>query len=124
MDESWIPIIMFVSIAAILIALFWFRYRARSDMQATLRAALDKGQELTPEIIDRLADGLDHRGGWLDQGAGVERDASVGLALCGFFTPDPSGYALQGCLAGAAFPFAIGVGYMIIHFVTKGDKAR
>ena len=38
---------------------------------------------------------------------------AVGLALCGFAVPDPSGHAFRGTLAGAAFPFAIGVAYLI-----------
>jgi hypothetical protein len=39
---------------------------------------------------------------------------AVGLALCGWAVPDPSGYALRGCLSGAAFPFSIGVAYLIM----------
>jgi hypothetical protein len=38
----------------------------------------------------------------------------LGLALCGWAVPDPSGYALRGCLSGAAFPFSIGVAYIIM----------
>ena len=120
MDETWIPIIMFLSIAAILIAVFWFRYKARADMQSTLRSALDKGQELTPEIIDHLGHPKEQPNKDLRLGI-IWMSLAVGLALCGFFVPDPSGHALQGCLAGAAFPFAIGVGYMIIHFFTRKD---
>lgn len=122
MAEEWIPIIMFLSIAAILIALFWFRYKARAEMQSTLRSALDRGQELTPEIIDRLGHPKERPNKDLRLGV-IWMSLAVGLALCGFFVPDPSGHALQGCLAGAAFPFAIGVGYMIIHFVTRNSEA-
>ena len=41
-------------------------------------------------------------------------EVAFGLALCGAAVPDPSGDALRGCLAGAAFPFSIGVAYLII----------
>ena len=116
MDETWIPIIMFLSIAAILIAVFWFRYKARAEMQSTLRAALDKGQELTPEIIDRLGHPKEQPNKDLRLGI-IWLSLAFGLALCGFFVPDPSDHALQGTLAAAAFPFAIGVGYLIIHFL-------
>ena len=122
MDETWIPIIMFLSIAAILIAVFWFRYKSRADMQATLRSALERGQELTPEIIDSLGMPKDKPNKDLRLGI-IWLSLAFGLALCGFFVPDPSGHALQGCLAGAAFPFAIGVGYMIIHFLTRRQEA-
>ena len=115
MYEELIPISMFVSLAVVFSLLIWFRYRARREMQETLRVALDKGQDLTPEIIDRLghpkaAPDKDLRLGviWLA--------IAVGLALCGFAIPDDSGEAWRGILAGAAFPFAIGVAYMILHF--------
>ncbi len=54
MAGEMIPIVMFAGLTIVFCVLFWFRYRARSEMQQTFRAALDKGQELTPEIIDRL----------------------------------------------------------------------
>ena len=117
MVEVIVPTVMFACLAFVFGLLFWFRYRARREMQETLRVALDKGQDLTPEIIDRLghpkaAPDKDLRLGviWLA--------VAVGLVLIGFAVPDHGGDALRGLLAGAAFPFAIGVAYMILHFFT------
>ncbi len=117
MAEEIIPTVMFIGLTVVFSLLFWFRYRSRREMQETLRVALDKGHELTPEIIDRLghpkaAPDKDLRLGviWLA--------IAVGLALCGLAIPDHSGDALRGVLAGAAFPFAIGVAYMILYFFT------
>ena len=116
-EEIIIPVVMFLGLTVVFSLLFWFRYRARREMQETLRVALDKGQDLTPEIIDRLghpkaAPDKDLRLGviWLA--------VAVGLVLIGFAVPDDGGNALRGLLAGAAFPFAIGVAYMILHFFT------
>ena len=44
---------------------------------------------------------------------------AVGLAMIGFAIPEPE--ALRGTLAGAAFPFAIGVAYMILHRFADRD---
>ena len=114
-EEIIVPVVMFIGLTVVFSLLFWFRYRARHEMQETLRVALDKGQDLTPEIIDRLghpkaAPDKDLRLGviWLA--------IAAGLALCGVAIPDDSGEALRGVLAGAAFPFAIGVAYMILYF--------
>ena len=114
MVEELIPIVMFIGLTVVFVALFWFRYRTRRDMQDTFRTALEKGQELTPEVIDRLghpkpARDKDFRLGviWLA--------IAVGLVLVGFAVPDHSGDALRGLLAGAAFPFAIGIAYMILN---------
>jgi hypothetical protein len=108
-----IPIVMFAGLTVVFSLLFWFRYKSRNDMQQTIRLALDKGQELSPELIDRLG----------HPKAGRDRDLrlaliwlalAAGLGLCGVAVPDPTGNALRGCLAGAAFPLALGVAYMIM----------
>ena len=117
MTEETIPHVMFIALAIVLGLYFWFRYRARSDMQQTFRMALDKGQELTPEIIDRLGHPTASKYKDLRLGA-IWMSLAVGLALCGFAVPDPSGHALRGCLAGAAFPFAIGAAYLIMYRFT------
>ena len=116
MSEFMIPVVMFISIAVVFCALFWFRYKSRVEMQQTFRAALDKGQELTPEIIDRLghpkaSKDKDFRLGvlWLA--------LALGLVAFGFGIPDEEDVAR--IFAGiAAFPFAIGVAYMILHKFT------
>lgn len=121
MSEELIPITMFLGLTVVISLFFWFRYRARGDLQATIRTAIDKGQELTPELIDRLG----------SPPAPKDRDLrlaliwlaiAVGLALCGFAVPDPSGHAFQGTLAGAAFPFAIGVAYLIMWRYTEREQ--
>lgn len=123
MNEELIPIVMFISIAVVFIAAFWFRQRARDAMQQTIRLALDKGHELTPEIIDRL--GHPKASKYKDLRLGmIWMSLAIGLVLCGIAVPDPSGHALRGCLAGAAFPFAIGVAYLILYrFTGKESQA-
>ena len=121
MDETWIPIIMFLSVALVLIVGLWLRFRSRDAMQQTIRLALDKGHELTPEIIDRL--GHPKAGKYKDLRLGIIWVAiAVGLALIAVAVPDPSGHALRGTLAGAALPFAIGVGYLVMHRFTGQDS--
>lgn len=115
-----IPITMFAGLTVVLCLFFWFRYRNRNDMQQTIRLALDKGQELSPELIDRLGHPKAGKGRDLRLGL-IWLALAVGLALCGLAVPDPSGNAFRGCLAGAAFPFAIGVAYMIIWRFAERD---
>jgi hypothetical protein len=113
MAEELIPIVMFMGMTVVFCVLFWFRYRSRSEMQQTIRLALDKGHELTPEIIDRLghpktSKDRDFRLGviWLA--------IASGFVLIGLAIPDDAD-AFRGLLAGAALPFAIGVAYLILH---------
>ena len=113
-DEGlWVPIVMFVSLAAVFSLWFYFRYKAREATQQTFRLALEKGSELSPEFIKQLGEPEPSKDKDLRRGL-VWLALAVGLALCGLAVPDPSGDALKGCLAGAAFPFSIGVACMIM----------
>lgn len=115
MNEELIPIVMFVGLTVVFCTLFWFRYRARREMQETLRVALEKGHELTPEIIDRLGHPKASKDKDLRLGV-IWLSLAVGLVLIGFAVPDAD--ALRGLLAGAALPFAIGIAYLVLHRFT------
>ena len=117
-NVEWVPITMFLGLTVVICIVFWFRYRARSEMQETFRVALEKGQELTPEVIDRL--GHPKESPQKDLRLGVIWLAlAAGLGLMGFAIPDPSGHAFGGILAGAAFPLAIGIAYLFLYKFTE-----
>lgn len=81
-------------------------------MQETIRAAIDKGQELSPEVIDRLG----HPKQPEDKDmrlAVIWLAIAVGLVLIGVAVPEPE--AFRGTLAGAAFPFTIGMAYLFLY---------
>lgn len=119
MTEELIPIVMFIGLTVVFCALFWFRYRARREMQKTFRIALEKGHELSPEIIDRLGHPKASKDKDLRLGV-IWLSLAVGLVLIGFAVPDED--ALRGLLAGAALPFAIGVAYLILHGFTDRNQ--
>ena len=52
--EILIPLGFFAMIAAIVLGPRYFRNRERQDLQQTLRAAIDKGQPLPPEVIESI----------------------------------------------------------------------
>ncbi len=122
MVEELIPIALFAAIALIFCIVLYFKQRSRAEMQQTIRLALEKGNELTPEIISRLGEPEPSKNRDLRR-ALIWLALAVGLALCGFFVPDPSGNALRGTLAGAAFPLAIGVAYMIMWRYGARDES-
>ncbi len=124
MNEEWIPIAMFAAIALIFFLVLYFKHRGSAEMQQTIRLALERGTELTPEIINRLgapaepSRNKDLRAGLIWMGL------ALGLALCGLAVATFSIEALYGCLAGAAFPFAIGLAYLIMWRYGASDAAR
>ena len=118
MQEEWIGLAAVLG-PVLLIALFFvLRFKSRRDMQDTIRTALDKDQDLTPELIDRLGHPKEPKDKDLRLGV-IWLALAVGLALIGVAVPDPD--AFRGTLAGAAFPFTIGIAYMLLHKFTDRD---
>lgn len=114
MEEDIIIVpIVFGSIALIIWLFVYFRYRARADKQQTIRLALEKGAELTPELMKSISEPEPAKNRDLRSGM-IWMSLGVALALCGFALPDPTGNALRGCLSAAAFPFSIGAAYIIM----------
>lgn len=52
--EGLVPVVFFVFLAAIILVPRWFKNKERQELQATLRAAIERGQPLPPEVIDSI----------------------------------------------------------------------
>ena len=52
----FIPIAIFICLSIVVLVFLFLRYRTRYDYQRTVRVAVEKGQQLTPEFLERLAD--------------------------------------------------------------------
>ncbi|MEM7430860.1 MAG: DUF6249 domain-containing protein [Pseudomonadota bacterium] len=119
MNELWIPILAVLGTTVVVSLLVWFRFRTRSEMQQTMRSAIEQGQQLSPEIIDRLG----------KPKASKDRDLrlsfiwfaiAISLAAFGFAIPDDE--ALRIFLGMAAFPLSIGVAYYLMWRFTDTDR--
>ena len=120
MDEGlWVPIVMFMSMTIIFCVLFWFRYRTKEGMQQTFRAALDKGQELTPEVIDRLGHPKPAKDKDLRLGI-IWIAVAIGLTAFGFGIPDEDDVA-RIFMGIAALPLVLGIAYLILHRFSGRD---
>ena len=80
-------------------------------MQQTIRLALDKGQELSPELVDRLGHPKVSKNKDIRLGV-ICLGLATALGLCALFVPEPD--AVSGLLMAAAFPFCIGAAYLVI----------
>ena len=99
---------------------FWLRYRSRRDMQETIRLALDKGHELSPELIDRLGHPKASKNKDLRLGI-IWLGLAAALGLCALFVPEPE--ATPGLLMAMAFPACIGGAYMLIWKFAGSDES-
>lgn len=130
--EDFIPVIailsVFGTITAIIVGPTYFKTRERRDMQKTVRAAIDKGQPLPPEVIEALSNEAaralpsrtrDIRRGiiWLAVGIGT-----IAFSLVKDFRSVNGGWedgVSNGLLGLACIPVTIGLAYIVLSFFNK-----
>lgn len=124
--EEFIPIAFFAMIAAIVIVPIFLKSKERKDMQATLRAAIDKGQPLPPEVIEALS--KDN----IKPPASAARDlrvgvillaVSIGIGLFGYafnFIGDADVHNAVAPIVGmAAIPGMVGLAFIVLSIFNK-----
>ena len=119
--EMLIPITLFIMIAAIVIMPSYFKSQERQRMAEALKASIDKGEPLPPEVVTAISGSMkpppsparDLRTGiiWIGVAVGL---AAFGIAL-GFEEPDAT-YPLLAC---AAFPGFIGLAFVVLGLINR-----
>jgi len=109
MDIDLNFIVIFLSFVLVAFLYFSFRFRTRQIYQETLRAALDKGLELTPEMIESLGERKPHKNADLRRGI-IGIGIGLGFAVFGLTLGEED--AIRPLLAVSAFPFMIGLAYL------------
>ena len=122
---SFIPIFLFAMIAAIVIVPRYLRTREREALQATLRAAIEKGQALPPEVVDAISrdakptpsPARDIRVGvvWIGVAAGF-----VAFAYALGYLAEGAAEAVYPMLGLAAFPGFIGLAFLLRGLLGRG----
>lgn len=126
MEDVLVPIFLFGSIAAAVIAPFYFRSRDRAKLLETVRVAYDRGQPVPAELVEamqarqkpvRPSAETDLRSGviWLAVGLGV---AFFGWMMG--FQEDDAVYPLVGM---ASIPVLVGLALIALGVIGR-DKAR
>ena len=119
MDGVWVPIILFLVVGAALIAQSYFRFRARQELQLTLRESMSSGQSLAPEFVEQLLESLNPPGADLRRGL-ISLAIAGGLLIFALVLGEADAI---GPLTGlSAFPFLVGLSYLLIWWLKKNDK--
>ncbi|HZD54551.1 MAG TPA: DUF6249 domain-containing protein [Woeseiaceae bacterium] len=123
-EDVVVPSVMFVSVfgslAVILGLYFMFWHRTRAELQKTVRAALEKGQELSPELIERLVS--PRRPPHADlRRALIWLAAGVGCVVFAFFVDEQE--AVRPIIGLGAFPLLIGIAYLIMSRFSEKDAS-
>ena len=116
--EIVVPLGSFLMVVLILVAFLTARYLTRKQVHGTIRQVIDKGQELTPEILERLGETPKSPESDLRRGL-----IAVGIALAFVVFSIALGEDdAQGPLLGiAAFPLFVGLAYLgLWKFMPRG----
>ncbi|MDZ4374564.1 MAG: DUF6249 domain-containing protein [Phenylobacterium sp.] len=132
--EDFIPLVailsVFGTITAIAFGPAYLKSREKREMQATVRHAIDKGQQLPPELIDAMtkdvASKLPSRTRDLRSGV-IWLAVGVGIAAFGFLSDlgwdhhemDNIGNGLLGV---AAIPATIGLAFIVLSFFNSNKE--
>jgi hypothetical protein len=112
----FVPISFLLGVALVISLQLFFSHRSRLETQKTIRAALDKGQPLTPEVLKEIGDAS--RSPHADLRRGIIAIAiGLGIIALGFFGVDLSEEELVsgGTLIGIGFlPLLIGIAYLAL----------
>jgi len=119
--EIWIPITMFVVIGLSIVAVTYFRYRTRSQLQRTIRVAIEKGNQLTPELLERMTGPKNSKVADLRKGL-IAIGIGAAFALFGFILDERE--AVRPLIATGMFPLLIGLAYLVMwRLGGKGENA-
>ena len=111
-NEVWIPLSMFIGLAVVLSLWVWFRYKAKRDLQETIRTAIEKGEGLSPELIENLVNPPVSPQRDLRRGV-ISVVTAVAIALFALFLDE--GDAFGPLMGVSMFPLSLGVGYLLMH---------
>lgn len=132
--EDFIPLVailsVFGTITAIAFGPAYLKSREKREMQATVRHAIDKGQELPPELIDAMTRDVasklpsrtrDLRRGviWIAVGVGI---AAFGLLSDLGWDHREMDNIGNGLLGVAAIPFTIGLAFIVLSFFNSNKE--
>lgn len=114
-----IPMVLFLAVAATFCVKYYYNHRTRQDLQATVRAALERGAPLTPDLLDRLGQTSRPRNADLRRGV-IWIGLGVGLIIFGFVLGEED--ATRPLLAIGAVPALLGLAYVAL-WRFGGDKS-
>ncbi|NWG53907.1 MAG: hypothetical protein HXY28_09325 [Hydrogenophilaceae bacterium] len=125
--EVLVVLIVFGSIAAMIVLPMWFREKTKQSAHRLLAEAIARGEKVDPDLIARLSDppAKQH-----DRPRRTLGSAVILLALAGAMTGsayfsgdfDPSGHAFGGQMTAAAILGALGLAFLILAIVDYNSK--
>ena len=111
MVEEFIPIAVFIAAVLIVFVIAYFKYKSHLVVQQTIQTAMEKGHELSPELLDRMAAPKKAKASNLRRGI-ISLAIGIAFALFGVILGEED--AIRPMIAIGMFPAMIGVAYLIL----------
>ena len=130
MTPILIVAIVFSAITAIVFGPSYLKSREKREMQTTIRHAIDKGQDLPPELIDAMTRDVarklpsrtrDLRRGVIWRAVGIGFAAFSYLSNLGWNDHDMEG-ASAAMMGLAAIPATIGLAFIVLSFFNPNKE--
>jgi len=116
--DNLVPIVLFLAIALTFCLKYYFAHRTRQDVQNTVRVALERGEPLRPELLDRLGQTSPPKKTDLRRGV-IGIVLGIGLGAFGLVIGEPD--AVRPMLAVGLVPLLLGLAYLVLWRLS-GDK--
>ncbi|MEM7638065.1 MAG: DUF6249 domain-containing protein [Pseudomonadota bacterium] len=111
MDDILVPIFLFAAIVAIIWLFSHYNYKKRLTAHETLRLAVEKGQEVSPELVERMSYLNDPVKSDLRRGV-LLIAFGIAFMVLGAIVPHDEPEAVRGILGVSSFPVVLGLAYL------------
>lgn len=118
-EEIFVPIAMFGMVVGVVWLVSYFNSRKRLTVHETIRHALDKGQPLSPELMDRMSMVTDPVRADLRRGV-LFLAFGAAFAVLGTIIGMEESDALTPMLGVATFPIFLGIAYIGLWAFGRG----
>ncbi len=115
MSEFWMPITLFICIFGIVAVTLFFNSKREGNRQATIRAAIEKGQELTEDMVKSLTPEKANSNWGLAFGLPI---VGLGIALLIF----GMGIGESEAAWASVFPFFFGLGFVVFWYLEQKGR--
>lgn len=120
--SSLVGVVFWVAIAVIVFITVWGKRAAERERQLTLRAAIERGQQIDPAMIEKIMAGQqkpkESQFGLLIAGV-VVSFAGLGLMLMGWILGGEDGEAIRGLVGSGVLVAMVGVGLFVAHVLQR-----
>jgi len=111
MEDVLVPIFLFAALVAVIWLFSHYNYKKRLTAHETLRLAVEKGQEVSPELVERMSFLNDPVKSDLRRGI-LLIAFGVAFICLGMIIPHDEPEATRGMIGVASFPVIMGLAYL------------